>query len=125
MPTPAAAQAEYGTGNRWVVAPEARCSPYDSDNCRYSQSVEHRIIHQLGDIYGTYTGRWFRSNGEHAVDHIVARSEANDNGLSRVDRATRRRFPEDLPNLTLTAASMNRHRKRDHANDDGVICEER
>ena len=52
----------------------------------------------------------------------MARSEANDNGLSRVDRATRRRFPEDLPNLTLTAASMNRHRKRDHANDDGVIC---
>ena len=46
--------------------------------------------------------------------HSVARSEADDSGLCRADQATRRRFSEDLRNLTLAAPSVNRHQKRDH-----------
>ena len=46
--------------------------------------------------------------------HIVARSEAHDSGLCRADQASRRRFSEDLRNLTLAAPSVNRHQKRDH-----------
>ena len=31
-----------------VVAPEQRCSPYDADDSRYPQSVEDRIVAELG-----------------------------------------------------------------------------
>ena len=112
--TPDQARAQHGTWNGLVVAPEMRCSPYDSDDYRYSQSVEDRIIRDLGGIYGPYTGRWFGSKRETDIEHIVARSEAHDSGLCQADRATRRQFSEDLRNLTLAAPSVNRNQKRDH-----------
>ncbi len=34
------------------VAPEHRCSPYDHRDYRYPQSVEPRIVAELGQIYG-------------------------------------------------------------------------
>ena len=58
-----------------VVAPESRCSPYDADDYRYPQSVEDRIIAELGGVYGPYTGRWFANKRETDIEHIVARSE--------------------------------------------------
>ena len=64
-----------------VVAPEHRCSPYDSDEYRYSQSVEDQIVEALGGVYGPYTGRWFASQSETDIEHMVARSEAHDSGL--------------------------------------------
>ena len=112
--TPAPAQTEDTTWNGLVIAPEARCSPYDSDDYRYNQSVEDRIIRSLGGIYGPYTGRWFGSKRETDIEHIVARSEAHDSGLCRTDQRTRRQFSEDLRNLTLAAPSVNRNQKRDH-----------
>ena len=36
-----------------VVAPESRCSPYDADDYRYPQSVEDRVIAELGGVYGS------------------------------------------------------------------------
>ena len=110
----AAPRAQDATWNGMVVAPEARCSPYDSDDYRYRQSVEDRIIRDLGGVYGPYTGRWFSSERDTDIEHIVARSEAHDSGLCRADRATRKRFSEDLRNLTLAAPGVNRHQKRDH-----------
>ena len=112
--TPAPARAQDATWNGLVVAPEARCSPYDSGDYGYSQSVEDRIIRSLGGVYGPYTGRWFGSKRETDIEHIVARSEAHDSGLCRADRAARRRFSEDLRNLTLAAPAVNRYQKRDH-----------
>ena len=112
--TTAPAQAQDTTWNGLVVTPEARCSPYDSSDYRYSQSVEDRIVRSLGGVYGPYTGRWFGSKQETDIEHIVARSEAHDSGLCRADRATRRRFSEDLRNLTLAAPTVNRHQKRAH-----------
>ena len=36
-----------------VIAPENRCSPYDPNNYPYSQSVEERIVADMGGIiYG-------------------------------------------------------------------------
>ena len=96
-----------------VVAPEVRCSPYDADDYRYPQSVEDQIVAQLGNVYGPYTGRWFASDRETDIEHIVARSEAHDSGLCAADGATRRRFASDLLNLTLAAPSVNRNQKRD------------
>ena len=49
-----------GTWRGLTVAPEYRCSPYDSDDYPYSQSVENRIVEAMnGPIYGPYTGTHF------------------------------------------------------------------
>jgi len=93
------------------VESERRCSPYDSDHYRYSQSVEDRIIADHGGIYSPYTGRWFSSKRETDIEHMVARSEAHDSGLCAADLATRRRFASDLLNLTLASPAVNRTQK--------------
>ena len=96
-----------------VVAPERRCSPYDADDYRYPQSVEDRIVAELGGVYGPYTGRWFASKSDTDIEHLVARSAAHDSGLCAVDLATRRRFATDLLNLTLAGPRVNRYEKVD------------
>ena len=97
-----------------VVAPEQRCAPYDADDYRYPQSVEDRIVAQLGGVYGPYTGRWFASDSETDIEHIVARSEAHDSGLCAADATTKRRFATDLLNLTLSGPRVNRYQKVDN-----------
>ena len=94
------------------VAPENRCSPYDSDSYPYSQSVEAQIVSRMGGrIYGPYTGTNFSSTRETDIEHIVAKSEAHDSGLCSADAGTRRTFSNDLLNLTLASPSVNRHQK--------------
>ena len=109
VPTPGTA------GQTWrglTVAAEYRCSPYDADDYPYSQSVEPRIVADMGGIiYGPYTGRTFSSTRETDIEHIVARSEAHDSGLCAASDTTRRRFSSDLLNLTLASPSVNRHQK--------------
>ena len=97
-----------------VIAPEQRCAPYDADDYPYPQSVEDRIIDELGGVYGPYTGRWFASKSDTDIEHMVARSEAHDSGLCAADSATRRRFATDLLNLTLAGPRVNRYQKVDH-----------
>ena len=93
---------------------EDRCSPYDPDDYPYPQSVEARIVAELGDIiYGPYTGRRFSSTRETDIEHMVARSEAHDSGLCAADSGMRRRFASDLLNLTLASPGVNRHQKSD------------
>ena len=96
-----------------TIADEHRCSPYDSDDYSYPQSVEPRIVAGMGGIiYGPYTGRRFAGTRETDIEHIVARSEAHDSGLCAADEATRARFASDLLNLTLAAPEVNRQQKR-------------
>ena len=88
-----------------TVAAEYRCSPYDADDYPYPQSVEPRIVADMGGIiYGPYTGSTFSSTRETDIEHIVARSEAHDSGLCAAGDATRRQFSSDLLNLTLASA---------------------
>ena len=94
-----------------TIAPEERCSDYDSNDYRYSQSLEAQIVESLGGVYGPYTGTWFDSTRETDIEHMVARSEAHDSGLCAADADTRRAFAEDLLNLTLASPSVNRHQK--------------
>ena len=94
-----------------VVAPEARCAPYDAAAYRYPPSVEARIVAALGGVYEPYTGRWFASPRDTDIEHIVARSEAHDSGLCAADAARRRRFASDLLNLTLASPAVNRTQK--------------
>lgn len=95
-----------------TVAPENRCSDYDSDDYRYPQSVELEIIAAMdGRIYGPYSGRTFGSRKETDIEHIVARSEAHDSGLCDRSPEARKAFARDLLNLTLAAPRLNRYEK--------------
>jgi len=94
-----------------VVADENRCSPYDSGDYSYPQSVEDAIIDRLGGIYSPYTGECFAGNTETDIEHMVARSEAHDSGLCAADGGTRRSFSQDLDNLTLASPAVNRNQK--------------
>ena len=104
-----------GEHDRWrglTVAPENRCSDYDSDDYRYPQSVELEIIASMGGrIYGPYSGRTFGSRKETDIEHIVARSEAHDSGLCDRSPEARKAFARDLLNLTLAAPRLNRYEK--------------
>lgn len=93
------------------IAPESRCSPYNSKEYHYSQFVEKKIVQSIGKIYGPYTGRCFDSMRETDIEHIVARSEAHDSGLCAASDSVRREFASDLLNLTLASPSVNRHQK--------------
>ena len=103
---------EPGTWRGLTIAAEDRCAPYDADAYPYAQSVEARIVADMGGIiYGPYTGRYFGSTRETDIEHIVARSEAHDSGLCAADSVTRRRFASDLLNLTLASPEVNRYQK--------------
>lgn len=93
-----------------VVAPEDRCTPYDKkEQYPYPQSVEDIVVAEMdGKIYGPYTGRYFRSDRETDIEHIVAASEGHDSGLCRASAAKRRAFATDPLNLTLAAPEVNR-----------------
>ena len=109
LASPASAETWRGL----VVAPEARCAPYDKKrDYPYPQSVEDDVVRELGAVYGPYTGTCFRSTRETDIEHLVAASEAHDSGLCAADRATRARFARDLRNLTLASPAVNRHEKR-------------
>ena len=95
-----------------TVAPEHRCSPYDkAGDYPYPQSVEREIVRELDAVYGPYTGTCFSSTRQTDIEHIVAASEAHDSGLCAADRASRKRFAQDLRNLTLASPQVNRHQK--------------
>lgn len=97
-----------------TVAPESRCSPYNSNDYRYSSSVEgHTIANMNGKIYSPYTGRCFSSASETDIEHIIARSEAHDSGLCAADNSVRHRFSNDLLNITLASPQLNRGSKSD------------
>lgn len=112
-PTPTAAADASSTYLQGItIAPENRCSTYDSDDYPYSQSVEQQIVAALdGRIYSPYTGEYFENTRETDIEHIVARSEAHDSGLCSADMQTRKGFSRDLANLTLASPSVNRHQK--------------
>lgn len=116
-PTPEPTQPSQTTHNLLAgitITSENRCSPYDSDDYSYPQSVEPQIIAQMGGIvYSPYTGQYFRDRGETDIEHIVARSEAHDSGLCGRDIQARKNFARDLLNLTLADPSLNRHVKSD------------
>ena len=105
-------QALPGTWRGLVVAPEDRCSPYDSDDYPYSPSVEKRIVEAMnGLVYGPYTGTHFEDTSQTDIEHIVARSEVHDSGLCSADAETKKRFASDILNLTLASPEVNRHQK--------------
>ncbi|MYF41188.1 MAG: DUF1524 domain-containing protein [Rhodothermaceae bacterium] len=103
--------AVYGQGHGLTVSPENRCGEYNSRDYSYSPTVEASIINRQGGIYSPYNLECFQDRGETDIEHIVARSEAHDSGLCAASVMTRKRFAQDLDNLTLAAPNLNRRIK--------------
>lgn len=104
---PASAQ---DTWRGLIVSAENRCSPYDKKKqYPYPQSVEDTIVKLMGGVvYGPYTGRYFISDRETDIEHILAASEGHDSGLCSASAQTRKAFATDPLNLTLAAPEVNR-----------------
>ena len=74
--TPATARVQDATWNGLVVAPEARCSPYESSDYRYSQSVEDRIVRRLGGVYGPSPASPAPNRARHTTGDAPSRRQA-------------------------------------------------
>ena len=96
-----------------TIAPEKRHTEYDRDEYHYPASIENRIVRAQGGIYSPYSLRCFDSIRETDIEHIVAAAEAHESGLSLKSPDVRKRFAQDLDNLTLASPSVNRHQKSD------------
>jgi hypothetical protein len=59
-------------------------------------------------FYFTYTRRYFTSDVETDIEHIVAASEGHDSGLCSASAEKRKQFATDTLNLTLAAPEVNR-----------------
>ncbi len=110
-PSPTRTKIERVTVHGIGVAPEIRHTPYERDDYSYSQRIELQIITRQGGIYSPYSLRCFSDRGETDIEHIVATSEAHESGLSRRSDAERKKFGNDLDNLTLAAPQLNRYEK--------------
>jgi hypothetical protein len=93
-----------------LVSPENRCVNYDKKKqYPYPQSVEDTIVRLMdGLVYGPYTGRYFESDRETDIEHIVASSEGHNSGLCSASSKTRKEFATDPLNLTLASPNVNR-----------------
>ena len=95
-----------------TIVPEYRCAPYNPSDYPYPQSVEARIVAELGGaIYGPYSGTCFPSTRDTGIEHIVARSEAHDSGLCAASATVKAAFARDPLNLTLASPRLNRYQK--------------
>ena len=94
------------------IRAENRCTPYESDDYRYPQSLEAQIMAEMdGSFYSPYTGETFAWGEDVDIEHIVARSEAHDSGLCAADIFTRLAFASDPLNLTFASPAVNRDQK--------------
>lgn len=90
-----------------TIAPESRCSAYDRDDYRYSQSLEQRLIERDGHVSG-YTGARFYDVTDSQIEHVVALSEAHDSGACGWSEDRKSAFASDLRNLVLAEPEINR-----------------
>ncbi|MYI71073.1 MAG: HNH endonuclease [Synechococcus sp. SB0673_bin_10] len=106
------------TWNGLTIAPENRCSPYDRERqYPYSSKIEPRIVAasdlRPGKIYAPYSNVILGSFKDTDIEHIVAVSEAHDSGLCAASDEIKRKFANDLLNLTLATPDVNRSQKSD------------
>ena len=94
-----------------VVTDEVRCSEFERADYQYPQSIELKIAADLGGWWSPYDGTTFE-NRESDIEHIVAVSESHDSGLCAMPLETRKRFAQDLDNLTLAEKNVNRYQKK-------------
>lgn len=94
------------------IADEDRCSTYNRSDYYYPQSIEQKIVDRMGGkIWSPYTTECFGSTSETDIEHIVSTSEAHDSGMCGRSQAEKRKFAQDLNNLTLASPRLNRYEK--------------
>lgn len=106
------------TWNGLTIAPENRCSPYDKEKqYPYSSTIEPKIAAasdlRPGKVYAPYSNVILESFKNTDIEHIVATAEAHDSGLCAASDETKRKFANDLLNLTLATPNVNRYEKSD------------
>ena len=109
----------FAQDNSWrgvKIEKENRCSPYNRlEDYVYSQTIENQIVKSLENkVYSPYSGKFFKSQKETDIEHIVSLSEAHDSGLCSADKETKNRFTSDIRNLTLASPTVNRDEKSGH-----------
>lgn len=106
---------DTATAETWrglIAAPEHRCSPHDGKRGHpYLQSIERRIAHRPGAVYGPCTGTCFAATGETDIGYIVAAGEVHESGFRARDPVTSARFARDLRKLVLATPHVNRQRR--------------
>ena len=108
---PAALAAQTWRG--LIVAPEARCAPYERSDYTYAPApLEALLVRELGGVYAPYSGSCLKDRRETDVEHIVALSEAHDSGLCGRSELDKVQFANDTLNLTLATPAVNREQKR-------------
>lgn len=96
-----------------TVAPENRCERYNRNHYRTEWRTKQLVIENMGGVlFSPYTLKTYRSAGGLDADHIVALAEAHDSGACSWSRAKKRKFANDLDNLTLATQRMNRYQKK-------------
>ena len=94
-------------------------SDYRYDSSKIRKEVTEDQLTNNG-VYIPYTHRYYsedtvsnRNRAEYNLDHIVARRNAHYSGLCKKSSGARKRFANDLLNITLTVKSLNDD-KRDY-----------
>ena len=82
---------------------------YSNDSSKIREKVTEDQLTNKG-VYIPYTHRYYsedivsnRNRAEYNLDHIVARRNAHYSGLCKKSSGARKRFANDLLNITLTA----------------------
>ena len=94
---------------------------YSNDSSKIREKVTKDQLTNNG-VYIPYTHRYYsedtvsnRNRAEYNLDHIVARRNAHDSGLCKKSSGARKRFANDLLNITLAPSNLNSAKGHDTA----------
>lgn len=90
------------------VQSEDTCTEYNTADYPSGSTLDVIKAKEMGGIFGAYENHCFDSYKDVDVDHLVARKEAHDSGLCAADAQTKINFSNDLENIALASASVNR-----------------
>ena len=90
------------------VEPEDTCTEYNVAEYPSGSTLDLIKAQELGGIFGAFEDQCFDTYKDVDVDHLVARKEAHDSGLCAAEAQTKIDFSNDLENIALASASVNR-----------------
>ncbi|MYD45125.1 MAG: hypothetical protein F4W92_02065 [Gammaproteobacteria bacterium] len=90
------------------VEPENTCTEYNSAEYPYGSTIDVIKAKEMGGIFGAFENQCFDTFKDVDVDHLVARKEAHDSGLCAAEAQIKINFANDLENIALASASVNR-----------------
>ena len=108
----AATPSNAASDTQLTIAPEKRCSDYERRHYSYSSSkMRNALVGKLGGYFAPYSLETHWSGSTVDVEHMVSLSEAHDSGACAWPRDKKRKFAQDIDNLTLAGQRVNRYVK--------------